>query len=262
MNRRQFLTTATAGAGLAVMPASALAMGTHHLIVLNANMWGQRIDSIRDELFEDPRTMPSPHAYPTTKDPWKSLKNFPGEFEGKAVGVEQLIKFLESRDDEQRIRRPLLIGEFGTPQNCAIRTELLDALLAIFEKMGWHWTSWDYKDLFSLGIVSPRPDSPWLKFVTSEPVRRITKAFSDFAPSMEDHFARAVPQFSADDLFLLTYQCRHHFDTLALPPVVGLLKDRSASDLKAMAESYAFENCKIEGDRHAVLLKHARSRKR
>jgi hypothetical protein len=40
---------------------------------------------------EDPRTMPSTHAYPTTKDPWKSLQNFPGEFEGKAVGVEQLI---------------------------------------------------------------------------------------------------------------------------------------------------------------------------
>ena len=127
--------------------------------------------------------------------------------------------------------------------------------------MGWHWTSWDYKDLFSLGIVSPRPDTPWVQFVTSEPVKRITKAFFDYIPSMKEHFAQAVPQFSAEDLFLLTYQCRHHFDTLALPLVVGLLKDRSASDLKAMAESYAFANCKIEADRHAVLVKHALSGK-
>jgi len=233
-----------------------------HLVVVNANMWGQRIDSLRDELFEDPRTMPSTHAYPTNKDPWKGLTTFPGEFEGKAVGLEQLIAFLETRHDEKRIRRPLLIGEFGTPQSCTIRTELLDALLAIFETNGWHWTSWDYKDLFSLGIVSPRPDTPWVQFVTSEPVKRIRKAFFDYIPSMKEHFARAVPQFSAEDLFLLTYQCRHHFDTLALPLVVGLLKDRSASDLKAMAESYAFENCKIEADRHAVLVRHALSGKR
>ena len=156
-----------------------------HIVVINANRWGQRIDSLRDELFEDQRTMPSTHAYPTTKDPWKNLKSFPGEFNGQAVGVEQLLKFLEPRHDEQRIRRPLLIGEFGTPQNCAIRTELLDALLSIFERMGWHWTSWDYKDLFSLGIVSPKADTPWVKFVTSEPVRRITQAFTAFAPSME-----------------------------------------------------------------------------
>jgi hypothetical protein len=71
------------------------------------------------------------------------LKNFPGKFEGKAVGVEQLVAFLETRHDEQRIPRPLLIGEFGTPQSCSIRTELLDSLLTIFEKVGWHWTSWD-----------------------------------------------------------------------------------------------------------------------
>ena len=232
-----------------------------HLVVINANMWGQRIDSLRDELFEDPRTMPSTHAYPTTKEPWKKLKSFPGEFEGKAVGEEQLLRFLEPRHDEQRIHRPLLIGEFGTPQSCAIRTELLDALLSVFERMGWHWTSWDYKDLFSLGIVSPKADSPWVKFVTSDPVKRITKAFSDFVPTMEDHFAHALPQFSAEDRFLLAYQCRHHFDTLALPLVISLLKERTQNDLKTMAESYAFENCAIDKERHSIFKKHARSGK-
>lgn len=232
-----------------------------HIVVVNANMWGQRIDSLRDELFKDPRTMPSTHAYPTTKEPWKSLKSFPGEFEGRAVGMDQLLNFLEPRHDEQRIRRPLLIGEFGTPQSCTIRTELLDALLTIFERMEWHWTSWDYKDLFSLGIVSPKADTPWVKFVTSGPVKHITKAYSDFVPNMEEHFARAVPQFSAEDLFLLTYQCRHHFDTLALPLVVSLLKERTPDDLKAMAESYAFENCTVDKDRSSVFKKHASSGK-
>lgn len=72
-----------------------------------------------------------------------------------------------------------------------------------FEKNGWHWTSWDYKDLFSLGIVSPKADTPWVKFVTSEPVQRITQVFTDFAPGMEAHFARAIPQFAPEDLFLL-----------------------------------------------------------
>lgn len=234
---------------------------TQHIVVINANMWGKRIDSLREDLFEDPRTMPSTHAYPTTQDPWRSLTSLPGVFQGKAVGEEQLIQFLEPRHDERRIHRPLLLGEFGTPKDCAIRTELLDAMLGVFEKMGWHWTSWDYKDLGFLGIVHPKPETPWVQFVTSQPVQRITKAFTDYTPSLKAHFAEAVPQFSAADLFLLAYQSQHHFDTLALPLVIGLLKDRSASDLKAMAESYAFENCQIDSDRHGLFVRHARAGK-
>lgn len=97
-----------------------------------------------------------------------------------------------------------------------------------------------------------------MQFVSSEPVQRIRRAFTDHLPAMDNHISKAVPEFSNEGLFLLGYQCRHHYDALALPLVIGLLRKHSSSDLKAMAESFAFENCEVVRDRHSTLVRHAR----
>ncbi len=153
-----------------------------HIIVVEGDRWGQDAASLRDELFADPQLTYSPHFYPTSKPPFDRLTEYPGEWEGRRYGRDELVALLDGYTDEARILRPVLMGEFGVPvsmragagtvqigqADAAERAARRDTRLAMlrdvvghFEEKGWSWAMWDYKDLGVLGLVVPKPDTPW-----------------------------------------------------------------------------------------------------
>jgi len=247
----------------------------HHIIVVEGDRWGQDAASLRDEVFADPQVTYSPHFYPTAKAPFGSLSEYPGEFEGRSYGRRELIALLDGYTDEARIRRPVLMGEFGVPLSIRAgagtavisqsdaegraarepaRLAMLRDLVGHFEQKGWSWAMWDYKDLGTLGVVGPRPDTPWRRFIESDAVRRYRDACESHAAKLTEALAADLPELSERELFLYSYGARHHWDATILPHVVELLKDRTPQELQEMADSFRLDNCEVKEGKLAALL--------
>jgi hypothetical protein len=65
---------------------------------------------------------------------------------------------------------PIWVGEFGpvytgSPVEDAMRYQLLEDQLSIYQELGASWSIWTYKDLGLQGILSLHPDSKWVQKV-------------------------------------------------------------------------------------------------
>ncbi len=245
----------------------------HHVIVVEGDRWGQDAASLRDELFADPQLTYSPHFYPTAKLPFDRLTEYPGEWEGRRYGRDELVALLEGYTDEARIERPVLMGEFGVSVpmrvdggtaligqgvvggsgRAAARQAMLRDVVGHIEEKGWSWAMWDYKDLGMLGLVVPKPDTPWRRFVGSPEARRWREGYSAAMADLTKSLAAAYPDLDERTLFLLRFGANHHWDATILPKVVALLQDRSAADLQEMAESFRLDNCEVNEAKVEVL---------
>ncbi len=229
-----------------------------HIVILNGNRWGRDSACYDDDLFADPQVMTSFHTYTVIQEPFKYLQSFPGEIDNVPFGEAEARKAID-RFLKHGLKRPALVGEFGIittkmefiaggssdPQDLATHISLNQILIDEFEKRGFPWTFWAYKDLGSVGLVSPKADTPWQQFYNSEDVQRLTYAYSSLSPKFAATMLERIPECAGDPMDVFIYQSKHHFDTMILPEVVKLLYKYDVDGMKELANSFAFENCRV-----------------
>jgi len=222
----------------------------NHILVVQSNMWGQDVSSLRDELFQDPQVMPTMHHYHQVYEHFKQLKEYPGTHDGIHYGRKELLALQNGHFDQERIPRPVLVGEFGMNfhlHNNGALMAMLDDIVASFEERGFHWTLWNYKDLDAMSLVYPRAATPWKRFLASPAVEPFVKECSDAGNA----FAAQIQQMAAgkglekDWVEYMPYHVGQVLQRLMLSNELNALKKYSRETLVEMAESFAFENCEV-----------------
>jgi endoglucanase len=230
-----------------------------HLIVLDANRWAKDVKSLQDRLFEDPQVVPALHHYYFDDALFPRLTQYPGTVDGRVCDRQALLRTLDGKHDEPRIPRPVFAAEFGVtrshPQPFAVQLAITRDLVSIFEEKGWPWALWCYKDLRDMGLLTPRKDTPWRRFVDSAPVVEFLARYD----ALEKPFTDAVgallqaTDVEADTREQWAREVRRDFDAPALDFVLRRLKGRSPGELAAMARSFAFESSDVHEDQLAML---------
>lgn len=230
-----------------------------HLIVLDGNLWAKDIGSLHDELFIDSQVMPSMHHYFSENRSWAELSAYPTVVGGRAFDRTALEKTLHGKYDQQRIPRPVVVSEFGVfrtdPQPSPVQFAITRDLVSIFEEKHWGWSMWCYKDLRVMGLVTPRADTPWRRFLDSPPVDGFLRRYKDLEQPFTQSVARilAGTDISDDTRDQWAREVSRDFDAPALEYILRRLSDRSPAELIEMAQSFSFSSCDIHQDQLGVL---------
>jgi hypothetical protein len=230
-----------------------------HIVALDPNLWARDIASLRDRLFEDPQVIPLLHHYYTDSAAFSDLTSYPGKADGVVCDRAALEATLTGRFDDKRIHRPIIAAEFGVArdkdQPFPVQLAITKDLVSIFEEKGWGWAMWCYKDLRNMGFVTPRADTPWPRFLDSEPIAEFFKSYR----SLERPFVESVDKLlggtdvDGDARAQFPREVSRDFDFPALDYVLRRLAKYSPAEFDAMARSFAFESCEIHRDQLGVL---------
>jgi endoglucanase len=159
---------------------------------------------------------------------------------------------------------PLWVGEFGSiyngpPDENPDRLRALDDQIGIFEQNGAHWTTWNYKDVGVMGMLTLDPASPymerisdllrkkralgtddWMSWLPPTPVKNATAELAGQIlqvvadPQIDSRLnARCVSQ---------TLLC-FYTGTLMQPMYAGLFKGMSETELDQMLSSFSAKKC-------------------
>ena len=170
-----------------------------------------------------------------------------------------LLRTLDGKHDGGRIPRPVFAAEFGVtrshPQPFAVQIAITRDLVSIFEEKGWAWALWCYKDLRDMGLLTPRLDTPWRRFVDSGPVVDFKAQYDALEKPFTDGVGALLQgtDVEPDTREQWAREVRRDFDAPALDFVLRRLKGRSPDELAAMARSFAFESCDVHEDQLAML---------
>ncbi len=132
-----------------------------------------------------------------------------------------------------------------------------DDLLGHFNEMGFSWNFWAFKDLGAMGLVAPRPDTPWRVFLDKPEVRAIREAGQRCLETFQSATRERAPFVDQEEVKVLILGARHHWDALALPKVLELLKPYSLRELEEMAGSFRFSSCAPHEGKVAVVRRRA-----
>ena len=159
---------------------------------------------------------------------------------------------------------PLWVGEFGSvfngPANeSGDRLRALDDQIGIFESHETHWTTWNYKDVGVMGMLTLNPASPymerisdllrkkvalgtddWMKWLPPTPVK-------DATAQLADQIRQVVgdPQLDAR----LNVRCMSqtllcfYTGTLMQPLYASLFKGLSENELDHILSSFSAKQC-------------------
>jgi endoglucanase len=159
---------------------------------------------------------------------------------------------------------PLWVGEFGAVYNGpadenADRLRALDDQIGILEQNGAHWTTWNYKDVGVMGMLTLDPASPymerirdllrkkaalgtddWMSWLPPTPVKEATAQLAEQIrqavgdPQLDARLnARCVSQ---------TLLC-FYTGTLMQPSYANLFKGLSESELDNILSSFSAKRC-------------------
>ena len=159
---------------------------------------------------------------------------------------------------------PLWVGEFGSvyngpPDENPDRLRALDDQIGIFERNGAHWTTWNYKDVGVMGMLTLDPASPymerisdllrkkralgaddWMKWLPPTPVKEATAQLAGQIlqvvadPQLNPQLnARCVSQ---------TLLC-FYTGTLMQPLYAGLFKGLSETEMDRILASFSAKQC-------------------
>jgi hypothetical protein len=231
----------------------------NHLIMLDPNLWARDIASLHDELFADPQVIPAVHHYYSESPSFARLTSYPTVVDGKSFDRAALEKTLDGKYDQRRIARPVMVAEFGVsrsdPQPFAVQLAITRDLVSIFEEKGWSWSMWCYKDLRDMGMVTPRLDTPWRRFLDSPQIAEFMNRYK----ALEGAFTASVGKLLAEtDVFGDTREqwareVARDFDVPALDYILRRLAQHPPAELAEMARSFAFASCDIHQDQVRAL---------
>jgi endoglucanase len=217
----------------------------NHIIIVDCNKHATDINSLKNEVFEDPLVMPTVHHYHTYNYPFNQIPSFPGTFEGAYYDANQLIDTCRGKFDRQRIKRPFLLSEFGIKYDhefAGAQTAMMDVLLDYCNSETIHWTIWSYKDLGRMGLIKPKDDTPWQQFVTRDDIGGMLNIFKQEISKFSNTLAQKY-QFRRQNSFEREVLRDLHLEML--PYVLKKLQDYSTNDLIEMAKSFHFRNCRV-----------------
>lgn len=190
---------------------------------------------------------------------------YPGDFEGTWVdkdSVEQ--KFLQRSEYARKTGTPLFVGEFGPiytgdEEQDRWRRQILDDQLDIYRRYDVSWTSWMYKDLGRQGLVSVRPDSPYLQLFSDYVAKKQRLAVDQWGSDgegpveitrpVQELIAREFPNFDPYPWGRFDWVRTLLLNLLVAQPMAyeyaDLLKGLDDSELDALADSFAFDRCAV-----------------
>jgi len=174
--------------------------------------------------------------------------------------------FLETEGSKftQQHNVPLWVGEFGAiyngpPEENPDRLRALDDQIAIFERNNAHWTTWNYKDVGVMGMLTLDPASPymqrisgllrkkaalgtddWMSWLPPTPIKDATAQLADqILETVAD------PQLDAR----LNTRCLRqtvlcfYTGTLMQPLYANLFKGLSENELDLILSSFSAKQC-------------------
>ena len=243
---------------------------SRHIIFLEGDNYGKQFFGF-DKPFDDNIVYSSHNYTPSGFGPGKYPGTYPSGA-GAAGGSEvwDLAKqerfFLEAEGTRftQQHDVPLWVGEFGSvyngpPDENPDRLRALDDQIGIFERNGAHWTTWNYKDVGVMGMLTLDPASPymarisdllkkkralgtddWMKWLPPTPVKDATA-----------HLAGEILQVVGDPQIdpRLNARCMtqtllcFYTGTLMQPLYAGLFKGLSENELDHILSSFSAKQC-------------------
>jgi endoglucanase len=191
---------------------------------------------------------------------------YPGLTNGEWIDREYAERqFTERSGYARETYSPIVVGEFGPTytgdaEKDAQRGRALEDQLDIYHKYDASWFVWVYKDLGRQGLVSVKPESPYGQrfgdFVakknrlgadqwgsTGVGVREVTEPIQDLV-------AREFPSFEPYPWGRVDWVRRLVLNIMIARPLsqeyAGLLCGLDDSELKALTDSFAFNNCEVK----------------
>ena len=159
---------------------------------------------------------------------------------------------------------PLWVGEFGSvyngpPDENADRLRALDDQIGIFERNNAHWTTWNYKDVGVMGMLTLDPASPYMERIGGLLRRKAALGSDDWMSwlpptPIKDATAQLAEQILqvAGDPELdarLNVRCVRqtllcfYTGTLMQPLYASLFKGLSENELDVMLSSFSAKRC-------------------
>jgi hypothetical protein len=114
---------------------------------------------------------------------------------------------------------------------------------------------WCYKDLKSMGFVTPRADTPWRKFLDEPEVTRLIAGYRELEKPFVESVDRLLGTTDVDGDIRAQWarEVSRDFDVPALDFVLRRLAKHSHEELAAMGRSFAFDSCEIHKDQLGAL---------
>lgn len=244
------------------------AVDLDHTIFLDGNTYGTEFD-----FFAEPweNTVYTLHDYVPAG--FGRGGPYPGVTDGAWVDRESAErKFLERSAYARATGTPLVVGEFGPtytgdPVKDAQRRQILTDQLDLYRRNNVSWAVWVYKDLGRQGVVSVRPDSPYLRRFGAF-VERKNRLGADHWGSTElgvREVTEPVQKLVADEFPTFDPYPWGRFDwvrrlmlniMIARPlaeEYADLLRGLDDRELDALADSFAFEQCEVQTTLLALL---------
>jgi hypothetical protein len=216
-----------------------------------------------------------PGPYPGVADA-KTARVESGKYWDKDVQVE-VFNNQQGTQFSEKYNVPLWVGEFGSVYNgpedeIPDRLKAMDDQLDIFEKFGAHWTTWTYKDVGVMGLVTLDSESEYMKRISSIIKLKFALNTDDWMIWLPGFKARqSVEELAAHFEEVINSPDINHGNNIAAlsqsiltiyagaliqPEYAKIFKDLSEEEIDLIMQSFAFKNCKINEGLLNVLKKH------
>ncbi|CEN60495.1 hypothetical protein ASPCAL02932 [Aspergillus calidoustus] len=256
------------------------AIDPHHILFLEGNTYAMEWEGFTEVL---PNSVYSIHDY--------SMMGFPeGElYRGTREQDEKLEQqFLRKCEFQLRFKVPIWNGEFGPtyafldePNREEInrcRVGMLRKQLEIYDRAKIHWSTWPYKDIGLMGMVSTRRDSAWNKLIWPHVERKQRLYVDGFvikqSPEVEGLLGPLVEWIDkvapdAKNTYPLNWDTKNHLIRAVFRTFVAqslykefaeLFCGKSRAELEALTKSFAAEECDLREDLNAALREYAKDR--
>jgi len=257
---------------------------SRHIIFLEGDSYASLFAGL-DKPFDDNLAYSShnytasgfgPGQYPGVIHPRTALGS--GSEQWELAKQEQVFLSAEGTKFTQQHNVPLWVGEFGSvfngpPEEAGDRLRALDDQIGIIEKNGAHWTTWNYKDIGVMGMLTLNPESPymqrikdllskkralgtddWMRWLPPTPVKTSTAQLAEQVRQVvNDPTMDPVLNAKSMSQTLLCF----YAGTLMQPMYAGLFKGLSETEMDNVLSSFSAKQCVPNQGLVDVLSKYA-----
>lgn len=190
---------------------------------------------------------------------------YPGVTDGKHVDRDVVEEtFLKRSEYARRTGTPIMVGEFSPiyfndESKDVQRRQILEDQLEIYRRHNVSWASWMYKDLGRQGMVGVRADTPYRRRFDAFVAKKFRLSADgwgsdeigpgDVTRPVRELMDREFPDYDPYPFGRREFGTRVMLNILFAEPLADeyadLLRGLDDSELKALAESFAFENCEV-----------------
>ncbi|NLP34294.1 MAG: glycoside hydrolase family 5 protein [Clostridiales bacterium] len=229
----------------------------NHIIFLEGDFFAMDFSEIHT--IDDEQTALTFHYYPGVWDPELMSSKYTRESR-KAFIDNKLGNLVKIRDI---FNRPIICGETGfdiDKNNYEFTFNLIEDLLELFLKYDVSWILWCYKDAQYMGVVYPRNNSPWMKFVNK--VRETWDHHAEIQLSKDGVkwlLNQSYGKVSDDLGYYLHFQQRALLYRIEQEKLlIPLLKEYSDNEIMELPDSFLFINCNYYQEYYNLLYKYSK----